>query len=185
MTHEYFQFDELRKTWISMGECLGMPAPDNDPEDLNKKKTALDRLRTSYGRFRTLALLFAVTSLLIFSNRHLVDTDMGLYLGIAYAVYFLINATMDWWLWRGVGTIDPLTMGAAQVSEKALFYRKRHLQMIAFVAPLAILILGLTAYVFRAEKYLLLGMVAGFVCGLTIGLHHLRKFMENYKRLAE
>lgn len=185
MTPDNMNLEDLKRAWRSMGHNLGMQLPDDDSENLRNKRTALDRLCNYYRRFQILGILFAVSSFLTFSHWPLISKGKGLWLAIAYAIYFLTNYCLDWWLWKGIRSIDPLTMGAAQVSEKALFYRKRHLQMIACMIPVAIALLCFTAYMFSADKYIIAGMITGAVFGLILGINQLGKFMASYRRLSQ
>jgi len=186
MTSENVNLDQIKKAWQVMGESLGSkPTHGSNPENLQNKKTALDRLRDKYGVFRAIALLMTFPSFMIFSRGVFVDNTLNLYLGVAYAVYFLTCFFMDQWLWIGVGTIDPLRMGVSQVAEKAAHYKKRHLQFVTILIPMAIVLLGFTGYVFSADKYFLIGMATGAVVGAIIGTSQFRRFMAEYRKLIE
>lgn len=52
---------------------------------------------------------------MIFSRGQLFDSNLNLYLGIAYAAYFATSCAMDYVLWRGLGTIDPVKMSVIEV----------------------------------------------------------------------
>lgn len=175
----------MRKAWIAMGKALGeQPSSDNNPDDLNKKKTALDRLRDRYCVFWIASLLLAFGTFMIFSRGQIVDSSLNLWLGVAYAVYFLTVSGMDFWLWRGLDSINPLSMTVSEISEKALYYRKCHLRFMAVLIPMAILLLGFTGYVFSSEIYTLYGMIFGAIAGLIIGILQFRKFMIAYRNLS-
>lgn len=184
MNAENIDLEQMRKVWMEMGKILGMqPTPDNTPDDLNRKRTALDRLRNRYKRFWILSMGMTFTSFMIFSKGLTIDTRYNLWLGIAYAVYFLTAFLMDLWLWNGIGTIDPLRMSVAEVAEKSMFYRKRHLQFMAILMPMAITLIGFTAYVFSTDVFFLYGMIAGAIFGITMGIIQFRRFMAEYRRL--
>lgn len=185
MTPDNNNLENIKRAWKNMGENLGMQMPDDNSHNLQHKKTALGRLRNYYRRFLIFGIMFAMSSFFIFSNWPHLSKEKGFWLAVIYSAYFLINGCLDWWLWRGISSIDPLTMGAAQVSEKALFYRKRHLQMIACMLPVAIGVICFTAYMFSAEKYIIAGIITGAIFGLIVGANQLRKFMANYRRLSE
>ncbi len=186
MTPENVNLDQIRKAWLAMDESLGLkPTPDSNPENLQNKKTALDRLRDKYRVFRTISLLMTFLSFMIFSRAMNIDNPFNLYLGVAYAVYFLTCFFMDQWLWTGIGTIDPIRMGVSQVAEKAAHYKKKHLLFITILIPMAIALLGFTGYVFSADKYFLIGMASGAVIGAIIGTFQFRRFMAEYRDLIE
>ncbi len=186
MTSENANIDQLKKAWYVMGECLGIrPTPDSDPENLKNKKTALDRLRNQYRTLFAISLPMVFTSYLIFSRAVPAYGKQSLYLGIAYAAYFIITFIMDRWLWTGIGTIDPLKMSVSQVVEKSMFYRKRHLQFIAILIPIAVVLLGFTGYVFLSNIYFLSGIIVGAICGAILGIIQFRRFMDEYRKLSE
>lgn len=179
-------FEELKKIWLAMGETLGtLPTRENNPTILRTKKTALDRLRNKYRVFWIVSILMIISTFIIFSRGILVDSEWGGYLGVAYAVYFLTTFVMDHWLWVGIGTIDPIRMGVTEVAEKSMFYKKRHLQFMTILIPMAIMLLGFTGFVFSSDKYLISGMFTGAIVGAVMGYLQFRRFMEDYKDLSE
>lgn len=190
MTPENINFDELKKAWLAMGEILGMQSTQNDnPENLNNKKTALDNLRDRYRSFWTMSLIMTFISLILFpilfTKVVIFDKPVGVYLGTAYAIYFLIAFIMDHWLWTCIGKIDPLHMSISQVAEKSMSYRKRHLQFMFILIPIAIALFGFTGYVFSSDIFFLSGMGVGVICGLILGSIQLRRFMNDYRKLSE
>lgn len=186
MNTENQDIAQIRKAWLAMGESIGTrTSAHHDPEDLSQRKTSLDRLRDKYRHFWIMALIMSFFSWMVFSRGRLLEDGSGFWLGIAYAVYFLTVFCMDYWLWRGIGTIDPLKMSVSEVAEKAMFYRKRHLQFIAFLIPMAAVLLGFTGYVFSSDVYFLGGMIVGGVCGLIVGIIQFRRFMAEYRKLSD
>lgn len=124
-------------------------------------------------------------SFMIFSRGLIGESHLNPWLGVAYAVYFLTAFSMDQWLYQGIGKIDPLKMSVSQVLKKSLFYRKRHLQFMAILIPMALGLLGFTGYVFSNDRYMLIGMIAGAIFGAIIGIIHFRRFMVEYRNLSE
>lgn len=186
MTPDNIDLDNLKKSWIEMGKSLGAKFDHQyDPDKLSNMKTALDRLRDRYRVFWRAGLIMIFSSFLIFSKHLIVENPLNLHLGFAYAAYFLMCFIMDHWLWKGIGSIDPLRMGVAEVAKKALYYKKRHLQFMIFLIPMAIAILGLTGYVFSSDKYLLMGMITGAICGAILGIFQFRRFMAEYRKLTD
>ncbi|MDE6715933.1 MAG: hypothetical protein K2J74_05560, partial [Muribaculaceae bacterium] len=122
MTNQTENLEEVKRAWIKMGESLGMQMPEYHDINLDKKKTALDRLRSYYKRFFIMAAIFTVTSLLIFSRfKDILNNQDADYLGFAYSAYFLIVFFMDFWMWNGIGSINPLTMSVSEVITKAIY----------------------------------------------------------------
>lgn len=186
MNKENIDIEQMRKAWIEMGKVLGMQSmPKSDTKDLDGKKTALDRLREKYQTFWIISLIMAFAGFLLFSRGLFVVSSLNLWLGIAYAVYFITASSMDFWLWRGIGAIDPVRMSVSEISEKSMLYRKRHLQFMAILIPMAIALIGFTGYVYSSEIYFLNGMIVGIVIGAIIGTIQFRRFMLQYRKLSE
>lgn len=177
--------EQMRRAWTEMGKALGMKSVAvSDPESYGKKKTALDRLRHKHLTFWIISAMMTVGGFLIFSRTLIVEPDLSLWLGAAYAFYFLTAASMDFYLWRGIGSIDPLGMDVSEISAKSMFYRKSHLQFMTILIPMAIALLGFTGYVYSSEIYFLNGMVAGVIAGAIIGTIQFRRFMAEYRHLS-
>lgn len=185
MSKDNIDIEQMRKAWLEMGKSLGMQTlPNSEPIDFNKKKTALDRLRDRYNVFWIISLVMTFVGFMIFSRGIFIVSHLNFWLGIAYAAYFLTVSCMDFWFWRGICTIDPLRMNVSEISEKSMFYRKRHLQFMAILIPMAIALLCFTGYVFSSEIYFLNGMIAGAVIGAIIGTIQFRRFMAGYRDLS-
>ena len=186
MTPENDNLDNIRKTWADMGQSLDAPAINNTQIDrLNNMKTALDRLRDKYNTFSIIALMMTFVSWMIFSKSTFAERPWNLWLGIAYASYFLICFVMDHWLYCGIKSINPLTMSISQVAQKAVFYKKRHLQFVAVFIPLGVTLIIFTGWVCSADPYFLDGMISGAIIGLAIGIIQFRRFMSCYRELSE
>lgn len=184
MTTGYDDFDKMKRAWHSVGNSIER-GNAHSPTELSRKTTALDRLRNRYQRFSIASALLIFGSFMIFSRGELSDSPWNLYLGIAYAVYFATAAVMDFVLWKGVGTINPVEMSVTEVASLSLHYRKRHLQCVAVLLPFAIAILAFTAYAFIGNTYFLYGIFAGTALGAVIGSLQFRRFMSDYRKLSE
>lgn len=186
MNTEKPDIEQLRKAWVEMGKALGMqPIPVTDTEHLGKKKTALERLRHKYLTFWIISLLMTFGGFLIFSNGIFVTTNLNQWLAVAYATYFFTAFCMDFWLWKGLGTIDPLQMSVSEIAQKSILYRKRHLQFMTILIPLAIALVSFMGYAFSSEKYFLNGMIVGCIIGIIIGTIQFRRFMAEYRNLTD
>lgn len=186
MNNEDINIEEMRNAWMEMGKALGLqPNPGNNPKDLDKKRTALDRLRDRYHAFWIISLIMVIPGFTLFSKWMFLSGNLHLWLGIAFAVYFLTASGMDFWLWRGIGTIDPLRMSVSEIAGKSMFYRKRHLQFMAILIPMAVALLGFIFYVNFHEIYFVNGMIAGVIIGAIIGTIQFRRFMAEYRKLAD
>lgn len=184
MNNENFDIEQMRKAWLEMGKVLGT-IPERNPVNLDKKRTTLDKLRERYMTFWIISLVMVFAGFLIFSRGIFVVSGLNLWLGVAYSVYFLTASGMDFWLWNGLGSIDPLRMSISEIADKSMFYRKRHLQFMAILIPMAIALVGFTGYVYSSEIYFLNGMIFGCIIGLIIGIIQFRRFMAEYRKLSD
>lgn len=148
-----------------------------------KRSTALDRLQARYLRFVMLALCCVPCSF-SFMLPNIIPDGNGKWITIAFGIYFLICAGMDLWLYHGIGTIDCLRMSVTEVIDKARFYRKRHLQFIMILLPIAFCVLGVMAYSMQNDPEVIYGMIIGGVVGLLIGSRQLFKFMKDYREVS-
>lgn len=186
MTPDNIDLDNLKKSWMEMGRSLGSQFDHGyNPDQLSNMKTTLDRLRDRYRVFWRVGLIMIFTSSFIFSGDIINENPLNIYLCFVFPIYFLTCFLMDHWLWKGIGSIDPLRMGVAEVAQKALYYKKKHLQFMIFLIPMAIALLGFTGYVFSSDKYLLMGMITGAICGAALGIIQFRRFMAEYRKLTD
>lgn len=148
-----------------------------------KRTTALENLARRYKRFSRVALIMIAWSFLIFNMDYLYPSSR-LPLAISFGVYFLICSSMDYWLYKGIRSIDVQEMAVAEVAAKALFYRKRHLQFIAILIPMAIALITYFVWISTDDPYMIAGIAAGGVIGLAIGTREFINFMADYRRLT-
>lgn len=145
--------------------------------------TSLERLRNRYRRFAILGFTMLPISF-VFMLKSIFPIEGGIWITLSFIVYFLTCGFMDTWLYRGLGTIDCLHMSVSEVIEKARYYRKKHLQFIVILIPMAIALLCGLAYFTGWEEHILLGMIVGGSIGFAIGLQQLFAFLRDYKNIA-
>lgn len=145
--------------------------------------TSLERLRNRYRRFAILGFTMLPFSF-VFMLKSIFPIEGGIWITLSFIVYFLTCGFMDTWLYRGLDTIDCLHMSVSEVIEKARYYRKKHLQFVVILIPMAIALLCGLAYFTGWEEHILLGMIVGGSIGLAIGLQQLFAFLRDYKNIA-
>ncbi len=145
--------------------------------------TSLERLRNRYLRFAILGFTMLPISS-VFMLPSLFPMKGRIWITLAFIVYFLTCGFMDTWLYRGLDTIDCLHMSVSEVIEKARYYRKKHLQFIVILIPMAIALLSFTAYFLDGNIYLITGMAIGGCVGLAIGIQQLLQFLRDYKNIT-
>lgn len=74
-----------------------------------------------------------------------------------------------------------MSMAVGEVSRLATFYRKRHLQFMIILIPIAIALLGSFIYVMVDNIYFIYGVICGAVIGLAIGIFQFMEFMADYR----
>ncbi|MDE6007893.1 MAG: hypothetical protein K2G90_01660 [Muribaculaceae bacterium] len=179
--------EEIKQTWEEAARKLYCPTPA-EFEDMYraKKETALESLARRYRRFSILGIVMVLCSFGWMQTAHFIpEMEMRWKVTVVMMLYFACCAIIDNWLYRGVSSIDCFTMSVSQVAEKALYYRKKHLQSMIVLLPFAVLVVGLMAYSLHANEYMLYGMAAGAVCGLLMGYIQFREFMKEYNLLIK
>lgn len=177
--------EEMKKAWNDTGNSLGNRSQTPDPNIIAAKKTSLDSLRDRYRRFFTIGFIMAAVSFIMFGHSNMLPEEFRLPVSMAFFLYFIIAALMDLWLWKELGRINPVTMTVTEVAGKAMLYRKRHLQFMIVLIPMAITLIGLLCYAFSSEIYFIYGVATGAVLGIIFGIREFRRFMADYRRLSD
>lgn len=174
--------DNLKKNWQETKFCADM-SMRQDGADFSRCKTALQRLANRYNRFSNFALVCILWSP-FFAFSHIIEVDkewLRISLAIYSAVYFMTCSVMDRWLYHGIRRIDCVTMNVNEVLKLTLFYRKRHLQFVAILLPLAFIFVGGMAWLGTNDPYFIGGIFFGVVVGAAIGTRQFMQFMSDYR----
>lgn len=188
MNSKNLDIDQMRRAWIEMGKALGMDTPPSDPDNMNKMKTSLDRLRDRYLRGWGWSIVGAIifTAFFLFIFMPSIKDEYRISLAITYAIVMLANAYALYWLWIGTGKIKPLTMSITQVSTMAKYYKKCHLLYILIGFPVAVGWIGYFMFVVNRSQFRgTEGIVMGAIIGGIGGLYGLWKYMKDYRNLSE
>lgn len=178
--------EEIKQTWQQAACRMFVPGPDDLVRIYRQRKeTALERLARKYRSFSIMSLVMTFVSLLwLFSVSLEIKESMRGPLTIVMMIYFATCSLLDYRLYKGVSGIDCYTMSVEEVINKALYYRKKHIECIIFLIPFVIVVIAAMVYAFGADTYIIYGMVAGFVGGLAIGIRHYIDFMSQYKKIT-
>lgn len=178
---------EIKKTWEEASRRYYRPTPEEfESMYKERKETALERLATRYRRFSTLGMVMVICSVgWAFGPIDFVFPNARIFLSLLMMVYFATCSSIDYWFYKGVSSIDCYRMSVSEVIDKALYYKKKHLQSILFLLPFAFIVIGAMAYCLSSDKYILLGMAAGAIFGLLIGYRQYREFMSEYRIISE
>lgn len=177
--------EELKDKWRSLNAShrsdKGELSPFyNDPMVDNvtsgRVTSARDRLMK---RYRMMSLVLAPIGVCSISINPLFPW-WGI---VAVIVFFLVAASMDYYLYRGIRSIDLSVDGVETVAEKARFYRRRHHLFQLILLPLAIVVISIYFSTFR-EEAVRWGLCAGIVLGAAIGLAIYIQMMRDYKSMS-
>lgn len=141
-----------------------------------KAKSARERLMNSY---RSMFAIVAPLGLLSIYPIHQQLPLWGIILAIAF---FLTAAAMDFYLYRGIRSIDVSVDGIEEVATKARFYRRRHHLFQAILIPIAVIIVSMY-FCHMTLPEMRVGMYAGLAIGLIAGFGIYFRMMREYKRM--
>ncbi|MDE6023311.1 MAG: hypothetical protein K2G13_07395 [Muribaculaceae bacterium] len=176
--------DNIKKTWQSARVNIASDNASLDNIMGGKRKTALESLARRYRWFSNMAWLFLSLTPVSIMNMHIYsDPNSQILIMVLFGSFFLICSIMDRWLYLGIRRIDIVGMSVWEVMEKAQYYRKWHIRFIFILLPFALTCLALLAYL-ADDIYLRLGMLAGFLFGVALGVRHLLNFLADYKALT-
>lgn len=150
----------------------------------SRRQTALDSLATRYRRFAILGGIMILCSI-TWLGTPMFPEDKRWLICTFFAIYFATASIMDIWLYHGIRSIDIYTMPVEEVATKALFYRRRHLQFIVILLPMAFGTIGYLAYTFLHEPYMIAGIICGALLGLVLGTNQLLNFLREYRDISQ
>lgn len=173
--------ESFRTNWNDTKRMLGRCTDDIDL--LNERRTTgLTRLANRYRRFAILSLICALSMPISWYRLSLESAvEPAWLLPLVFATFMLLCSSLDFWLFTRISRLDVLTMSVAEIVRRSTLLRKRHLQIAGILLPMAFGVLGLTAYMLRANEWHVYGMATGAAVGLVIGLSFLAAFMRDYK----
>ncbi|MBO5444967.1 MAG: hypothetical protein J5995_06450 [Muribaculaceae bacterium] len=178
--------ENIRKDWRETR--VNIKTSQESLEDImnGKRKSALDNLARRYLRFSNAAIIVMLCSPIAFFRvmSEEVGTQAALWIAIGFDFFMLVSSIMDRWLYHAIRRLDIPGMAVAEIARKAAFYRKRHLQFVAILLPLAIVWVIMVG-VLCGDVYLIAGMVTGGIIGLAVGIRYLMEFLSDYRSLTE
>ncbi|MDE5849769.1 MAG: hypothetical protein K2H38_06485 [Muribaculaceae bacterium] len=181
MNSQNFDVEQMRKIWLEMGNALGMEMPPKDPDNLNKMRTSLDRIRDRYRLGCDWSIVGAIVFAAFFFFMPSLKDEYRIPLAITYVMVMLANAYALYWLWRGTGKINPLTMSITRVSSMAKYYKKCHLLYIMIGFPVAALWIVFFMYATDRSESIIIGSIMGGI----FGLYGLRQYLNDYRNLSK
>ena len=174
--------DHLKRNW-AMSQFRRMKEDIVEEVMAGRRQSALQSLAVRYRRFSNISLVMIAWSVYMYFNP-VMPERWRFITSILFGVYFLTVSIMDYWLYRGIRSIDLAEMSMRAVILKAAFYRKRHLQFVAILLPMALALVGLLVWQFTDNTTALAGVIFGMLVGLAIGFRQLMKFLDDYRILT-
>lgn len=175
-------FDSLKNRWAASTRALNT-SRDSEPRDMNRR-TSLERLAARYRSFTSMSAVMSVVAVITIINA-ITDSEFPfpVWLLLCMEFYFATAAIMDYWLFRGIRSLNCSTMTVETLLRKTLYYRKRHFQFMMVLIPMAIALIIAMCISFHAEIAIIYGMIAGFIIGLAIAVKNLMDFLRDYRNI--
>lgn len=179
--------NDFRSAWLAMQsriDNLEKQCGQNREKEMNyNRKTSLDSLADRYRRFAILGIAMTLCCSGLFN--HVVPFGAYRFTPYIMAAYFLLASVMDWYLMKGIKSIDVNTMSVNKVCSMVKHYKKRHHQFMIVLIPICITILTLFICAFASDRYMVGGVICGAILGLIVGLSQYNKFMSDYRTIEK
>lgn len=169
------EIEEMKSQWQEGKDALRSAGTLPD----RRRKTSLARLADRYFRMASMALIAGSCALLPLYRIG------GLGLALAYLGLMLTAAAIDFSFYRAVCAIRPARMSVDEVYRRTLTLRRRHLQSIALLLPMALTWVLFFVWANCDDRYMMYGVATGGVVGLVCGLNVLRRFLSDYRDALE
>lgn len=177
--------DNIQQNWQQTDIDITTSSSYRDFIVSGRQKTALQNLAARYRRFSVIGGIVILIGVSYCFNDNIFPGDplFRIIFGAAFALFGMVASLIDQWLYLGIRSIDVNTMSVKQVIDKALLYRKRHLQTVAVLFPSALALISFMVWKMH-NLFFLSGAVAGFIVGLAIGLRQLLNFLADYRAIT-
>lgn len=175
--------EEIKKCWVGASFNTGDQG-SKDP----KRYTALQSLEERYKRFSIFGLIYAFLCPLLLVKllpkwSNISQLSLSLFLAYTF-IYFFAASLIDRWLAKGISKINLTEMTVSEVCKRAYYYRKKHLQAVMVLLPMAIVLVGWMILILADTKYFVYGVFSGIGIGSVVGIINFRKFMQEYKDIT-
>ncbi len=170
--------DELKNGWQSLNAMSKEPNDAMVKDIVNgKTKSAREHLMKQYKN--TISILVPLGGI---SQLALIRI-IPLYIIIIVMIYLAIAAMMDYYLYKGIKSMDLSSESVTTIAAKAKFYRRRHHLFQLILIPLAVIVI--IHYFSCATGWQQIGIVVGIIVGLIAGLPTYLGIMRDYKQLSQ
>ena len=179
--------EEMKKAWEQTDMRLSSLEAETSrlaQSASRRRHTVFDNLRNRYRRFSIVASTM-VCVMVLYAVAELWPGPYSVWISLAMSIYFIVVSVMDYSIYRRLSEIDIDTMSVSEVTRTVISCRRRHLQFMAVLIPSCILLLGILVWQAFDDEYMLLGMCAGAIVGVIIGIRSYRRFMADYRFLID
>lgn len=146
-----------------------------------RRKDSLERLAARYKRFIIIECIAAIGICPFYYRMSELFPKITPGLCFILLAYFALCALIDTLLYNAIRNIDCSRMTVEEVIKQSMLCRKRHLQSIMLLLPLAFGLIFYIALCFDADRFALYGVIAGAVTGVLIGINQLLSFLRDYR----
>ena len=146
-----------------------------------ERKTALMRLADRYKGFYRMSFIIAGLQIAWASNPLYMTKLPFWVIPLVGLFFFLLAGGMDVTLYNRIRDIDVLSMSVSDVIRRAADSRRFHLRCILILLPIAFTYVGLMVWSASDNIYFIYGAAVGIVIGMSIGIYHLNKIMQDYR----
>lgn len=179
--------DDMKAMWIELNNRLSVLEEDNRrmAKDVmrNKYKTVQEKLISKYQMFIFIACVMLAFTILFIGFTPSAVEKYRIPVMIYWCIFFLFEGCIDMYLMFRLKEIDIYNSTVKEIATRAAANWRIHKIAILIGLPLALGALVLYALLLDANIVMIIGMIAGGVIGLLIGMRQLLKFMKYYHLL--
>lgn len=172
--------DEMKQHWQQLNVNASYNTPDDsqliDRVTSGRIKTASEQLMHRYR------MMFSIVCPIgIFASIPLWH-QMALWQVVGLILFFVVAAGMDIYLYLGIKSIDLSKEGVERVTQRARYYRKRHLIFQAILIPFSVW-LCTVYFSINDDPFYHNSLWVGLAIGLVFGFAVWFQMMRAYKKM--
>lgn len=176
--------ENMKTMWLELNQKVKLLEEENQKLareiKSNKYKTAKDKLLRKYSMFICIELIMLIYIYIMMLYNPLVVSQYKWPTLIYWTAFFLIEASIDFYLRNKISEIDIYNSPIKQITLQAAKNWKIHKLAIAIGIPFAIGAIILLALSLNADRFMIYGMFVGAIVGFFIGLRQLLQFKTYY-----
>lgn len=181
------QLADIRRLWSELNARIDSLEKENrqltQQIKTNRYKTTQNKLINKF-RFSIICVCVMLVYINVFfgTNPYFDDTYRWPTL-IVCDLFFIGAIAVDAYLLLQIRKIDIYTYSVSETARQIRRVRKIHIRYICCSLPASLGVIVLMSLCMKVNQYQVVGVITGFVSGLTIGIFILRRFMRLYRDL--